>query len=169
MIRQAQTKDLLAVAGIFKELISQAQKLGTELFSEDPGTLLTGVLESIILMMNDLNGIILIDENERGEITGMIAGAIRSYPRFYRHTLVGEIVAAHPVSFASARLYEAFDTWREGKGATITTGYVFPGNAVVLKAFERHGMKICQHWITGSFKEKKCTMMNLETAGSSVA
>jgi hypothetical protein len=169
MIRKAEIRDLLVVAGIFKEVISCSQKLGTDLFSEDPNTLMTGVLESVILTINNPDAVILIDETEDGRITGLVAGELRVYPRFYKHPLVGEIINVYPAGFPAIKLFQAFDSWREEKGATITTGYIFPENDVWLRAVQKHGGRVVRHWIMGSFQEKRKCMTNSETTESSVA
>ena len=163
MIRRAETRDLLQVTQIFKNMIEYCVKLGTDLFSEDGGTLITGIIEDAVLLMHNPDSVIFVDETEKGSIKGLIAGSIKIYPKYYRHHIVGEVAAIHPISFASKELFQAFEQWRIEKGATITTGFVLPGNTVYLKAVQQHGMEIKQHLIMGSFREKQKCTMNSET------
>jgi hypothetical protein len=153
MIRKAEIKDLLCVTQMIKEVIAYLQKLGVDYFSQDPGELVTGIIEHVVLMLNDPDAVIFVDENDKGEIKGMIAGAVLRNPNFCLHKLVGEVRYLYPLAFSSVPLTDAFESWRIEKGATITSAYVFPENDVALKAYEKHGLKINRNYLTGNIQE----------------
>ena len=155
MLRRAETKDLIEVSRMVKDLIIYCRKSGADVFSEDDGILTTGIIEHVVLMMNDPNAIIFVQEGDSGALKGMIAGALVRYPNYHKHTLVGEIRHLYPISFASVELFKAFETWRTERGATISTAYVLPSNTGCLKAYEKHGLRIVQYLMTGDIQEKR--------------
>ena len=156
MIREAQTKDLLAVSVLLKSMIEFSEKLGTELFTDDPNMRITGIFEYVILSVNDPESIVLVDETEAGIIKGVLIGCIKRYPKYLKHSVVGEISSLYPVSFATRHLKNAFDVWREEKGATATSGYVLSENEICRKIYEKHGMKAAKVWVISGSKEQKC-------------
>lgn len=155
MIRRAETKDILEVSRMVKDLIIYCRDAGSDIFTEDEDTLTTGIIESVVLTLQNPDAVIFLNVDDAGQIQGMIAGALIRYPNFHRHTLVGEIRHLYPVSFASVKLFVAFEQWRKERGATITTAYVSPENSVCVKAYEKHGLKIMQHLMAGDIQEKK--------------
>jgi hypothetical protein len=153
MTREAQTKDLLKVCELFKDLAKHLSKIGASIFAEDENDLTAGMLEYLVLAMNDPDSIVLVEEIEGGQVVAALAGSIKQRPKFLRNPFVAEVTLLCPASFQTQSLRVTFDEWAISKGATARTAFCPPQNEVALKAMERDGMTVSSAFLTKPYSE----------------
>ena len=142
-VRQAELRDIPAVAMMFHELLNLLKSHGQWVLSDNAADVENGVIGFLLFKMSTDENILLVTVDDKDWPNGFLAGWIMNYPPFYQHKRVGEIQFMYPASFdRSPYLLKEFTKWRQGLGATAESNYATPGHKASIKFMERDGRKI---------------------------
>jgi hypothetical protein len=153
IVRQAEPRDLSRVEAMFKELcdffagknprhpIEPHALLNPDVKARD-----NGIATFLWIKLTNEEHILLVGEDEAGELVGFITGWIVYYPSIFKHQKVGEIQFMWPLSFdKSHKLRQAFDKWARSHGATASSNYAAVGHESSIKAFKRAGRQLTHY------------------------
>src|SRR5574343_305359 len=120
VVRLATTRDIVTVAPLFMDLIAYLRSKGNgmDLMCDDEQLCIGGVIEFLAARVNvQGNGCLFLVGEDSGKVVSFVIGSVLYFPKFLKHSVLGDVEYLYPISFKSTPLMREFDAWAKSRGA----------------------------------------------------
>ena len=142
-VRLAEVRDLPAVLTLAVDLLDFLKEQNPQAnVSVDRDKLIGGALNYLVFKMSRPDHCVLVQTDEKNQVTHFCAGNINPLPEFCEYEAVGELTWIYPLNMFIRPLINAFDAWAIKQGAKARWGFASPNNKGSQLLMTRDGMNL---------------------------